>query len=165
MGGAALWIKREGEVDPQRIAGTEGASGFLVAGPGALVHFRVGRQLKRVDTDQGLVTTVKDIAPGESCCAVMDDGRFVSLQLDTFRLSDFAGGDTVLVPAPEDVPEGIRRFMSQPQKAPVVFIGREAVIGESAVYALDLETGRASRVYEASTAWWIDEENIAACAP
>jgi len=29
------------------------------------------------------------------------------------------------------------------------------------VYALDLETGRASRVYEAPAAWWIDEENIA----
>jgi serine/threonine-protein kinase len=161
VGCAALWIKREGEVDPQRIAGTEDASGFA-AGPGAFVHFGVGGQLKRVDTDEGLVTTVKDVAPDENCCGVMDDGRYLSFQLDTLRLSDFAGGDTVLVPSPEEL-QGRRDlwFMSQPQKAPVVFIGAGGTLEGSAVYALDLETGRASRVYEAPAAWWIDEENIA----
>lgn len=97
MGVPSLWVREIGQLEAQRLAGTEGASWPFWAADGSALAFFANGKLKRADLNGGAPRTICD-APG---------GRGGSWQGDVILFAPNMGGPIFRVSASGGTPEAV----------------------------------------------------------
>ena len=153
-----LWLKREGDLDPVRIPGTDRAQNPVFSPDGRSVAFIADGRVKRADLTGGAPVTLADSAAGGyGGVAWMDDNTliYVSTNLNELRRIPAGGGPSVVALHDSTlIGGGIGQPVALPASRGVLFeyCGSQCVT--MGMHVLDLRTGKQKLLLDGTAGAW-----------
>jgi serine/threonine-protein kinase len=153
-----LWIKRQGELNPTPIPGTERSSNPVFSPDGEWVAFVADGHLKKVRLGAGASLTLADSVAGPyGAAAWLDDGTlvYVTPTLNELRRVSAAGGTNTLAMRDTSMGGiGVGMPTPLPGARGVLFQGCSSGCVTMSVHVADLRTGKQKTLLDGAVQAW-----------
>ena len=158
VSGGLLWIKRQGELNPTPIPGTERSNNPVFSPDGEWVAFVADGHLKKVRLGAGASLTLADSVGGPyGAAAWLDDGTlvYVTPTLNELRRVSAAGGTSTLALRDTSMGGlGIGHPTPLPGARGVLFQGCSSGCVTMSVHVADLRTGKQKTLLDGAVQAW-----------